>query len=78
MNYALSDPLISLIRLLLMSNDEWEKTREKGKPPKAKLEPSVIEYGERILKKRLDKYNTNIQVCSLHVQAYNVLNRFRQ
>ncbi|KAG0701264.1 hypothetical protein DFH29DRAFT_927594 [Suillus ampliporus] len=35
--------LMSLIRLLLLSQEEWEKTREKGRPPKAKFDRQVDE-----------------------------------
>ncbi|KAG1725403.1 uncharacterized protein EDB91DRAFT_90561 [Suillus paluster] len=49
--------LISLIRLLL-SQEEWEKAREKGRPPKAKFDRQVSRLLRRILEMRLSTYRS--------------------
>lgn len=50
--------LTSFIRLLLLSQEEWEKTREKGRPPKAKFDLQVSPLLRRILEMRLTSYET--------------------
>ena len=39
---TLPDQLISFIRLLLFPKEEWDKTRDKGKLPKPKIDGDLI------------------------------------
>ncbi|KAG2112090.1 hypothetical protein DEU56DRAFT_843138 [Suillus clintonianus] len=50
--------LTSLVRLLLLSQDEWGKTREKGRPPKAKFDHQVSQILRRIFEIRLSNYQS--------------------
>ncbi|KAG1861544.1 hypothetical protein DFJ58DRAFT_777259 [Suillus subalutaceus] len=50
--------LTSLIRLLLLTQEEWEKTREKGRPPKAKFDLQVSSLLRRIFEMRLTGYQS--------------------
>ena len=59
-------PLISFVRLLLLSSENWEKVKEKEKLPKPKLSEedgsialSVIDQG---LQRRLDEFPSTIEV----------------
>jgi len=58
-----TDPILpmamtSLIRLLLLTQEEWEKIREKGRPPKAKFDLQVSELLRRIFEIRLSTYQS--------------------
>ncbi|KAJ8596569.1 SET domain-containing protein [Rhizopogon salebrosus TDB-379] len=58
-----TDPILpvamtSLIRLLLLTQEEWEKAREKGRPPKAKFDLQVSELLRRIFEIRLSTYQS--------------------
>lgn len=62
---TLPAPLISLIRLLLSQNGEWEKARDKGKLPKGKIgdeDGVIVDVGERVLWRRLGEYPTSLEV----------------
>lgn len=50
--------LTSLIRLLLLTQEEWEKTREKGRPPKVKFDSQVSSLLRRIFEMRLTSYQS--------------------
>ncbi|KAG1848214.1 SET domain-containing protein [Suillus tomentosus] len=50
--------LTSFIRLLLLTQEEWEKTREKGRFPKAKFDRQVSPLLRRIFKMRLTSYQS--------------------
>ncbi|KAG1772541.1 hypothetical protein EV702DRAFT_976611 [Suillus placidus] len=52
------EALTSFIRLLLLTQEEWEKTREKRRPPKAKLDLQVSLLLRRIFEKRLSSYQS--------------------
>ncbi|GJJ06311.1 hypothetical protein Clacol_000502 [Clathrus columnatus] len=54
------EELISFIRLLTMPEDEWLKTREKGKIPKPKFVPKVANILIRALELRLKQYKTTL------------------
>ncbi|KDQ21492.1 hypothetical protein BOTBODRAFT_99899 [Botryobasidium botryosum FD-172 SS1] len=66
-NSPLPDALVSLIRLLLSTSDEWEKIRDKGKPPKPKSDAQSDSVAEKVLRKRLDMYKTSLDddICLL-------------
>ncbi|KAJ7354668.1 SET domain-containing protein [Mycena albidolilacea] len=48
--------LVSLIRLLRLTADEWEKTVEKDKVPKPKLDTEVLAVVYAVLERRLKEY----------------------
>jgi hypothetical protein len=50
--------LTSFIRLLLLTQEEWEKTQEKGRPPKAKFDLQVSSLLQRIFELRLTSYQS--------------------
>lgn len=62
--------IISIIRLLLLPDEEWEKTREKAKPPKPKMDAVVLTVLHDVLQKRLKEYPTSIQVRVLLPLVY--------
>ncbi|KAG1767426.1 hypothetical protein EDD22DRAFT_875836 [Suillus occidentalis] len=58
-----TDPIIpaaltSLTRLLLLTQEEWEKTLEKGRPPKSKFDLQVSPLLRRIIETRLTGYQS--------------------
>ena len=59
---SLPTDLGSLLRLLLMPQPEWIKTKTKEKPPKPKLDVEVIPVATEMLEKRLGMYETTIEV----------------
>jgi len=57
----LPEALISLARLLLSLDGEWEKARDKGKIPKPKIDVQVLSVILQTLRKRLRQYPTTIE-----------------
>ncbi|RDB25472.1 Ribosomal lysine N-methyltransferase 4 [Hypsizygus marmoreus] len=57
----LPEPLISLVRLLLLDLHDWETAREKGKPPKPKADTQVLNIVHDVLEKRLDAYPRKLE-----------------
>jgi len=65
MDAILPVAMMSLIRLLLLPKEDWEKTREKGRPPKAKFDRQVSCLLRRIFETRLSIYQSpDLEVCS--------------
>jgi hypothetical protein len=62
--------IISIIRLLLLLDEEWEKTREKAKPPKPKMDAVVLTVLHEVLQRKLKEYPTSIQVRDLLPLVY--------
>jgi len=60
-NLELPESLISLLRLLLSPDDEWEKARDKGKPPKPKIDGRVLTLILSVLRRRLEEYPTSLE-----------------
>ncbi len=56
--------LISLVKLISLSSDDWPKLKSKGKPPKPKLDQEVVEVLQEVLARRLAQYATSVQVRS--------------
>ncbi|KAJ7121334.1 SET domain-containing protein [Mycena crocata] len=52
--------LISLIRLLQLSNDEWEKAVAKDKVPKPKLDSDILDVVGTVFERRLNEYPTTL------------------
>jgi len=53
--------MVSLVRLLLLPLDEWEKARNKGKPPQPKFNLDVLNTVHDVLNQRLKEYLTTIE-----------------
>jgi len=61
--------MISFTKLLLLSERECEKVREKSKPPKPKLEGPLHDILSSIIERRLAEYPTTLEVinsCAIH------------
>ena len=58
----LPEALISMVRLLLLPDDEWAKARDKGKPPKPKVDPQLLSLVLLVLRRRLEEYPTSLEV----------------
>lgn len=54
--------LISLARLLVIDAGEWEKARDKGKPPKPNVDALILTIIHDVLEERLKAYPTTLQV----------------
>lgn len=54
--------MISIIRLLLLPAGEWEKARDKGKPPKPKADQEVLVIMADVLVQRMKEYATTLKV----------------
>ncbi|KAF7376573.1 Ribosomal lysine N-methyltransferase 4 [Mycena sanguinolenta] len=52
--------LVSLIRLLRLTSDEWEKTVAKDKVPKPKLDNEVLDVVRAVLERRLNEYPSTL------------------
>jgi SET domain-containing protein 6 len=55
--------LISLIKLLQMPSDEWEKTQVKARSPKPKLDLPIARAALQVFERRLAEYPTTMEVC---------------
>jgi hypothetical protein len=66
-------PLISFVRLLLLSPKDWNKIIEKQKLPKPKLTeedgPTALDVIHQGLQRRLDEFPSPIEVISSGPQA---------
>ncbi|GBE80467.1 SET domain-containing protein [Sparassis crispa] len=58
----LPNELVSFVRLLFLSQQEWEKTRAKSKLPKPKVDSVVLSVVMQVLERRLREYPTTIEV----------------
>ena len=59
--------LISLVRLLLLPLDEWAKARDKGKPPKPKVDLEALNIIYDVFDLRLKGYPTTVEVHEFFV-----------
>ncbi|KAG6920153.1 hypothetical protein DXG01_004919 [Tephrocybe rancida] len=53
--------LMSLIRLLVLDQDEWDSAKSKGKPPKPKIDAYILGIVHEVLETRLKAYPTTLQ-----------------
>ena len=60
--HGVPDELVSFVRLLLLSGDEWNKTRTKNRLPKPKIDAGVLAVVIKVLAKRLEGYPTALRV----------------
>jgi len=67
--------LISILKLLCLSTEEWAKTKSKNKPPKSSLDSPSATAALSLLERRLAEYPTTLEVCSYettrHAHAYH-------
>ncbi len=69
----LPEELVSFLRLLLQSEDEWKKTAKKSKLPKPKVDKDVLDIAIDVLEARLKAYPTSIKVCQSNSAALSLL-----
>ncbi|KAG5646254.1 hypothetical protein DXG03_004081 [Asterophora parasitica] len=65
----LPEPLISLVRLLLLKQSEWETAKGKGKPPKPKVDADSLSIIHDVLQTRLKSYPTTLQEDEVKVSG---------
>ena len=53
--------MVSFVKLLV-SQEEWERTQKKGKPPKPKADSTTLSVIKRALEQRLSLYPTTLMV----------------
>ena len=54
--------MISFVRLLLLSKEDWEKTRTKTKLPKPRIDAGVCSIAQQVVEERLKEYSTTVEV----------------
>jgi hypothetical protein len=64
LDFQLPPVVISFIRLLTLTIDDWARSREKEKVPKAKVDDGVLRIVHEVLRRRMSLYPTSIQVRS--------------
>lgn len=60
----ISPALVSFTRLILFDS-EWDRSKAKGKPPRPKAELMTLRVMKKVLEKRLEDYNTTLDVSFL-------------
>jgi SET domain-containing protein 6 len=60
----LPEEMASFVRLLMMSEPEWAKTRVKSKLPKPKVNDAVLSVATDVVRRRLEEYPTTIEAGS--------------
>lgn len=59
---ALPEDMISFIRLLQLTGEEWQEALRKEQIPKPKLNKQCFEVAAKALERRLAEYPTSIEV----------------
>lgn len=59
--------LVSLIRLLRLPPEEWEKTVANDKVPKPKMDSEILGIVRSVLERRLEEYPTSLAVSGPNV-----------
>ncbi|KAG5639450.1 hypothetical protein H0H81_001572 [Sphagnurus paluster] len=70
----LPEPLISLIRLLLLNQEDWDVAKTKGKPPKPKVDADVLNIVHDVLDTRLKAYRTTLEEDEARLSGQITLN----
>lgn len=70
------DELVTMLRILLATKEEFRKWQEKEKLPSPKLSPSIIDLGREILRSRLGQYPTSIEVCLIFLSRSSIFTYF--
>lgn len=60
----LPEGLISLLRLLILSPEDWQKANVQNKPPKPKLDFASAQAAVAVLERRLTEYPTSLEVSN--------------
>ncbi|KAJ3719021.1 SET-domain protein [Lentinula guzmanii] len=60
-NFEIPEAMTSLTRLLYLSSDEWEKARDKEKPPKPRLDSQASGLISLVLQKRIAYYPSTMK-----------------
>lgn len=68
MDYAIPDSFISLVKLLTGAAQDWDKARDKGKPPRPKMDAQVVRIAISVLEARLAQYPTSVEVSGLQMR----------
>ncbi|EJU04346.1 hypothetical protein DACRYDRAFT_114691 [Dacryopinax primogenitus] len=76
--YSVPDEMLSLVRLLLLNQEDWEKAQSKGKPPKPKLDEKSYEVLLVVLQKRLAMYPISLTEQEGMLRSSNELNEKRR
>jgi len=71
----LPESLISLVRLLLSPDGEWGKAKDKGKPPKPKIDGQVLSLILSVLGRRLEEYPTSLEFDAVLLSENLPLNK---
>ncbi|KAF8629886.1 hypothetical protein AX15_003242 [Amanita polypyramis BW_CC] len=66
--------MLSLVRLFLLPEADWERAKSKSKPPKAKLEPDVLQVLITTFRQRLEKYPSSLDEDEKLMQQTTALN----
>ncbi|TFK44282.1 hypothetical protein BDQ12DRAFT_708264 [Crucibulum laeve] len=74
-DFEIPPALASLTRLLLLSSVEWEKGREKGRPPKPKMDSEILAIVRDALERRLHEYPTTLEEDELMLSESVSLNK---
>jgi SET domain-containing protein 6 len=56
------EAVLSIVRLFLLSEPEFEKAQTKGKPPKPKADGEVLAILQKVIQGKLKEYPTSIEV----------------
>jgi len=57
----LPESFLSLVRLLLLPAGEWAKARDKGKPPRPRIDGQALSFIIQVLQRRLEEYPTGVE-----------------
>lgn len=69
-SHTVPDELISFIRLFLLSPTDYAKQVTKERMPRAKLESESAKIALKLLAKRMEDYDTTIQVRFLFLTSF--------
>jgi len=67
--------MVSFIHLLLLPSGEWERSRDKGKLPKSKIDGQLLPLILLVLRRRLEEYPTSLEFDAALLSENLALNR---
>ncbi|KDQ55786.1 hypothetical protein JAAARDRAFT_59753 [Jaapia argillacea MUCL 33604] len=70
---TLPELFVVFVRVLLLSSEEWERTKSKSKLPKPKMDAIIASVAITVLTKRLEQYPTSIEEDETLLSAENSL-----
>ncbi|THU96739.1 SET domain-containing protein [Dendrothele bispora CBS 962.96] len=68
--------LLTLIRLFLLSPEEFKKAQDKGKPPKNKVDLPLLDIAIRVLQLRSDEFLTSVDTDEALLVSDLTLNKY--